>query len=234
MASAERVGSNCSKARHQQTGAATSIQLCHGLLYQLEHQRHRTHVLRSGSSNCFLLMQGDQAQPLAWFAFNGVAQHLLLLCCCCCYRRLFTQYALSSRLYLGPTSMDTEMAFLMVNQAHVTRGSLVMDPYVGTGSILLAAAARGAVVLGADIDIRVLKLGKLDKKTGKHHDVYSNFQQYGLPWPAGLLRMDMHTPALRPGLCEVRGRVGWGGVGGRKIVPGAAATCMDCRMHARG
>ena len=32
-------------------------------------------------------------------------------------RRLITQYRLPERRYLGPTSMDTEMAFLIANQA---------------------------------------------------------------------------------------------------------------------
>lgn len=34
-------------------------------------------------------------------------------------RRVISQYALPKRVYLGPTSMDTEMAFLMCNQAEV-------------------------------------------------------------------------------------------------------------------
>lgn len=41
----------------------------------------------------------------------------------------------------------------------VSRGSLVFDPFVGTGSILVAAAHRGAYTFGADIDMRVIKLG---------------------------------------------------------------------------
>lgn len=41
----------------------------------------------------------------------------------------------------------------------VRRSSLVLDPFVGTGSILIAAAARGALTLGTDIDMRVIKLG---------------------------------------------------------------------------
>ena len=38
---------------------------------------------------------------------------------------------------------------------------LVYDPFVGTGSILVAAAHHGAVTLGADIDPRVISLGKV-------------------------------------------------------------------------
>jgi tRNA (guanine10-N2)-methyltransferase len=50
--------------------------------------------------------------------------------------------------------------------------SLVLDPYVGTGSILVAAAARGAYTMGTDIDIRVIKRGKVDPTTGKQLDIY--------------------------------------------------------------
>lgn len=38
----------------------------------------------------------------------------------------------------------------------------MFDPFAGTGSILVAAAHFGAVTLGADIDIRVLRDGKKD------------------------------------------------------------------------
>lgn len=41
----------------------------------------------------------------------------------------------------------------------VSKGSLVFDPFTGTGSILIAAAHRGAYTLGTDIDMRVLKIG---------------------------------------------------------------------------
>lgn len=111
---------------------------------------------------------------------------------CSTDRSFLNEFALSKRKYIGPTSMDHEMAFLMCNmvrrgekrtfgqsagglrvpysylnrlhltspshlrnQGKVRRGSLVMDPFVGTGSILVSAAHRGAVTLGMDIDIRV-------------------------------------------------------------------------------
>lgn len=40
------------------------------------------------------------------------------------------------------------------------RGHLVYDPFVGTGSILVAAAYYDAYTLGADIDIRVIRDGQ--------------------------------------------------------------------------
>lgn len=43
----------------------------------------------------------------------------------------------------------------------VMKGSLVYDPFVGTGSILVAAAHSGAVSIGADIDIRTVRDGRI-------------------------------------------------------------------------
>lgn len=92
-------------------------------------------------------------------------------------------YSLKKRAYLGPTSMDTELSLIMTNLAHVQTGSVVMDPFVGTGSILLSCAIRGAYCVGTDIDIRVLR-GK-----GADQTVFANFAQYGLPRPE-LVRSD--------------------------------------------
>lgn len=111
-------------------------------------------------------------------------------------------YILPERRYLGPTSMDTEMAFIMANLAQVQGGHLVFDPFVGTGSCLIAAAHLGALTLGADIDIRVVRDGKVDKQ-GQPVNVWSNFVDYGLPAPLGLLRADAHRMPWRDGLEEV-------------------------------
>ncbi|CAL8463394.1 g2928 [Coccomyxa elongata] len=117
-------------------------------------------------------------------------------------RRVLSTYSLSKRVYLGPTSMDTEIAFIMCNQGKVRKGSFVFDPFAGTGSILVAAAHLGAVTLGADIDIRVLRDGKVDS-SGKVADNWANFEDYGLPRPAGLIRADAHRPPFRDDLHEI-------------------------------
>lgn len=72
-------------------------------------------------------------------------------------KNLFRKYDLKSRGYLGPTSLDHELAFLMGNLALVKSGMMVLDPFVGTGSILVALGHFGAMCMGTDIDIRVLK-----------------------------------------------------------------------------
>ncbi|KAI2488815.1 hypothetical protein MHU86_25869 [Fragilaria crotonensis] len=93
------------------------------------------------------------------------------------------QYSLTKRTYLGPTSMDAELSFVMTNLAQVQQSSFVIDPFVGTGSILLSCAIRGAYCVGTDIDLRVLRGRSSDE------NVRSNFRQYGLP-PPELVRSD--------------------------------------------
>eukprot|EP00536_Pseudo-nitzschia_multiseries_P012893 jgi/Psemu1/209881/e_gw1.514.22.1 len=86
-------------------------------------------------------------------------------------------YSLKSRPYLGPTSMDAELSFVMTSLGKVRTGTIVYDPFVGTGSILLSCALRGAYCIGSDIDIRVLR-GK-----GGDQTIWKNFEHYGLPRP---------------------------------------------------
>lgn len=93
------------------------------------------------------------------------------------------QYSLKKRAYLGPTSMDSELSLIMTNLAQVKKGSFAFDPFVGTGSILLTAALRGAYAFGTDIDLRVLR-GR-----SQTENIVTNFSQYGLP-PPELVRSD--------------------------------------------
>lgn len=87
------------------------------------------------------------------------------------------RYSLKKRTYLGPTSMDAELSFIMSNLGQVEKGKYVMDPFVGTGSILLSCAIRGGYCIGTDIDIRVLR-GRNERE-----NIRSNFDQFGLPRP---------------------------------------------------
>lgn len=43
-----------------------------------------------------------------------------------------------------------------------------MDPFVGTGGLLIPPASRGAITFGSDLDIRVLNgysVGRINKKS---------------------------------------------------------------------
>ncbi|OMJ69813.1 hypothetical protein SteCoe_32375 [Stentor coeruleus] len=110
----------------------------------------------------------------------------------------YSKYNLAEREYLGPTTTDIELALLMVNQGQVVENSLVLDPFVGTGGILLAASVFGGVCYGGDIDMRVLKglgVGRSTKNT--QADIFTNFSNYGFKKPE-ILRCDNSTPCLRP------------------------------------
>lgn len=102
-------------------------------------------------------------------------------------RTVATDYDLKKRTYLGPTSTCAELSFLMSNQILSQRGKVVWDCFVGTGSLLVAASVHGAMCVGTDIDVRVLKGIKKGKKA---ESVRSNFEQYKLPFPE-LIRGDL-------------------------------------------
>lgn len=92
---------------------------------------------------------------------------------------------------MGPTSTDNDLAFLMCNQANVKVGSLIFDPFVGTGGLLIPPASHGAFTFGCDLDMRVLNgysVGRINKRSNYYHPdkklelftpkIYLNFDQY--------------------------------------------------------
>eukprot|EP00929_Paragymnodinium_shiwhaense_P009664 TRINITY_DN113917_c0_g1_i1.p1 TRINITY_DN113917_c0_g1~~TRINITY_DN113917_c0_g1_i1.p1 ORF type:complete len:569 (+),score=91.48 TRINITY_DN113917_c0_g1_i1:61-1707(+) len=69
----------------------------------------------------------------------------------------YQRYALSKRAVLGPTTMENELAFIMANIALARRGSVCFDPFCGTAGLLIAAGHFGALTVGGELDIRVVK-----------------------------------------------------------------------------
>lgn len=86
---------------------------------------------------------------------------------------LVTKYNLKSRNLLGPTSLTSELSFLMANLALVKSSSFVLDPYFGTGGALIASVHFKCQAFGLDIDWRMLKEGM----------PFATFDQYSLPRP---------------------------------------------------
>jgi len=91
-------------------------------------------------------------------------------------RDLIDKHDLKKRPYISTTSMDAELALVTANLALAGHGKLFLDPFVGTGGFMVAAAELGAITLGSDIDGRSFRgKGKgLDRGVGK------NFVRYGL------------------------------------------------------
>ncbi|KAL0481220.1 TRMT11 [Acrasis kona] len=131
-------------------------------------------------------------------------------------RDLITKYDLKQRKFIGTTSMNASLSFLVANQGLVTSKSLIMDPFAGTGSLLVSAAHFGAHVIGSDIDIRVLRGKQYNYKKkeiikslktteekeqwkekqeikDKDFNIKVNLDQYGLTKKAGLdlVRIDL-------------------------------------------
>lgn len=98
-------------------------------------------------------------------------------------RRAMNFLSLKSRKFISNTSMDPLFALIMANLALVKDGDIVLDPFVGSGSLLVASAYFGARVFGSDIDYLLLhgktKPTRADvKKREPEECIRTNFKQY--------------------------------------------------------
>ncbi|CRH01660.1 tRNA guanosine-2'-O-methyltransferase, putative [Plasmodium relictum] len=98
-------------------------------------------------------------------------------------------YALNKRPILGPTTTDNELAFIMCNIAKIKNGHIVLDPFVGSGGLLVSCSIFNAICIGNDIDIRLLKgyrLSYLNPHIEHQNDkknIFQNFLHYNLNMP---------------------------------------------------
>ena len=119
--------------------------------------------------------------------------------------RFYTKYDLVHRKYIGPTSTDHVLSFLMTNFAQIKEGQMVVDPFVGTGSLLIPPSIYKAICFGCDLDVRVLRGYSVgytrksdeDKKPEKRKgDIFSNFDDYNLERPQ-IIRQDINKSGFR-------------------------------------
>ncbi|CAB3407814.1 unnamed protein product [Caenorhabditis bovis] len=97
---------------------------------------------------------------------------------------LKTRYNLKDRCYIGNTTMDPELAFLQANISRVSPGEIVLDPFVGTGGLILSAAEFGGLVVGMEINYQTANaIGKSSRKgvgtRGDDESIQANFEQQG-------------------------------------------------------
>ncbi|KAJ5665969.1 uncharacterized protein N7477_008417 [Penicillium maclennaniae] len=93
-------------------------------------------------------------------------------------RDAIDKYDLKKRQYISTTSMDAELSLVTANMALAAPGKVLYDPFVGTGSFMVAASHFGALTFGSDIDPRSFR-GK-DEEKGMGKNVQANFKQYGI------------------------------------------------------
>jgi tRNA (guanine10-N2)-methyltransferase len=91
-------------------------------------------------------------------------------------RWLREKHDLKKRPYISTTSMDAELALITANMALAAPGKIFLDPFVGTGGFMVAAAEHGAVVVGTDIDGRSFR----GKGNGVEKGVGVNLEKYEL------------------------------------------------------
>uniref|UniRef100_A0A8C8J631 tRNA (guanine(10)-N(2))-methyltransferase TRMT11 n=1 Tax=Oncorhynchus tshawytscha TaxID=74940 RepID=A0A8C8J631_ONCTS len=99
-------------------------------------------------------------------------------------RELIRSHSVKNRHFIGNTSMDAGLSFIMANHARVKAYDLVYDPFVGTGSLLVACSHFGAYVCGTDIDYNTIHgIGKASRKNqkwrGPDENIRANLRQYG-------------------------------------------------------
>lgn len=95
------------------------------------------------------------------------------------------KFSLKKRTFIGNTSMDPLLSMIAANAARVKPNDIVYDPFVGSGSLLVAAAHMGAYVLGSDIDWLLVhgkskpsRKGEKERKEGEC--IRANLRQYNL------------------------------------------------------
>ncbi|XP_014214410.1 tRNA (guanine(10)-N2)-methyltransferase homolog [Copidosoma floridanum] len=93
--------------------------------------------------------------------------------------------SLKSRKFIGNTSMDPQLSIIMANQAQVKSGDIVLDPFVGSGSLLIPASMFGGYTLGTDIDFLMLharsRPSRITQKIREEDEsITSNMKQYGI------------------------------------------------------
>jgi tRNA (guanine10-N2)-dimethyltransferase len=75
-------------------------------------------------------------------------------------RRAFSRRRSPFRPFFVPSAIHPKIARVLVNLSRARPGTHFMDPFCGTGGLLLEAAEIGCIAVGLDIDISMLKGSK--------------------------------------------------------------------------
>lgn len=87
-------------------------------------------------------------------------------------RGVIEKFEIKKRPYFGTTTFDAELSLFTCNMAQVKKFDFVYDPFVGTGSFIVAASEFDGVTIGTEIEFLTLK-GK-----GPNRRIKDNFKYY--------------------------------------------------------
>lgn len=129
-----------------------------------------------------------------------------------------TQLDLPKRAFLGTTTLPADRALVLCNLALARApraGAVVLDPYCGSGGILLAAAALGAHTVGSDLDWRMVSDNPWPLHISASPDrpnrgvervrMRDNFVEAGLREPTALLCLDVGADDAADRLLDANG-----------------------------
>jgi tRNA G10 N-methylase Trm11 len=113
---------------------------------------------------------------------------------------LATQLQLTKRPFLNTTTMPAQRALIMAHLACAGKDQMIVDPFCGSGSLLLAAAALGAKTVGSDLAVDLLssrkRALKIPASIGRPHRgiekvcIYDNFDELNLKRPILISGLD--------------------------------------------
>ena len=67
-------------------------------------------------------------------------------------RKSFETRVPQNRPFFSPVSLHPKIARALVNLAHLSAGDILLDPFCGTGGIMIEAGLIGMEIVGCDID----------------------------------------------------------------------------------
>jgi len=72
-------------------------------------------------------------------------------------RSVFEERKVQNRPFFSPISLHPKVALALVNLSCVKTGEILLDPFCGTGGILLEAGILGVKVIGSDIESKMVE-----------------------------------------------------------------------------
>jgi tRNA (guanine10-N2)-dimethyltransferase len=72
-------------------------------------------------------------------------------------RKTFSERRPRKKPFFHPSAMPSKLARCMINLAQAKLGEIVLDPFVGTGSVMIEAALIGCKVLGLDVQRKMVQ-----------------------------------------------------------------------------
>jgi tRNA (guanine10-N2)-dimethyltransferase len=119
--------------------------------------RSRSHTLEQDVGAEFYLMgyvidlEDPDIKVIAYRTLDGILAAINIP-----LKRDYSKRRPQFRPYFHPTSMHPKLARVLVNLANVKKGSTILDPFCGTGGILIEAGLMGMHLKGSDIDSRMV------------------------------------------------------------------------------